>query len=200
MQHRHTCEKSRHQAPGSSRRSKQAGFTLIELLVVCAILAVVIAAIGACLAGGVRVWDTARRFHVGESEAILAMEHMSRDLGGTFVCPEITFHAERQEISFPGIVPGGDNKEGSLGTITYTFKQGQGTLTRESAVYPDGRVRSEVLLSNAQDLQCKAEPPQGVYGLANTGLPARVEIEIVILEYDQIMKLSRTVSMPAGGR
>ena len=64
MQNLHSCEK---------KTKSSSGFTLVELLVVCTILAIVISAIAACLAGGIRVWDSARSFHVGESDTMLAM-------------------------------------------------------------------------------------------------------------------------------
>jgi prepilin-type N-terminal cleavage/methylation domain-containing protein len=182
---------------------RRAGFSLIELLVVCAILAVVITAIGACLAGGIRVWDAARRFHVGESDAILALEHMRRDLGGTFIFGEIPFEAGREHLSFPGIVRESASEAGKLATIVYKFNRGTlGTLTRETTEYPDGRVHSELLLSDALDIQFNVIAPESQLRLANTGLPARVEIDIVIQEQgqDQSMKLSRSISLPAGGR
>ncbi len=190
MQNLHSCEK---------KTKSSSGFTLVELLVVCTILAIVISAIAACLAGGIRVWDSARSFHVGESDTMLAMEYMRRDLGATFSFPGIPLTVKQREMSFPGIVHEDPEGKGKLGTIAYAFRSSDGALERRTAVYPDGQPRIEVLLSDAREVSFQAGFAQNMDSLVSTGLPARVDIEIVIIEYDTPMTLTRNVALPAGG-
>jgi len=84
-------------------RCSKSAFTLIELLVTTAILAVVIGAIGACLAGGIRVWDVARQFNRHEADALVGFRLMRRDMGQALEFEGSPFVGEPISCSFVGV-------------------------------------------------------------------------------------------------
>ncbi|MBL7075920.1 MAG: type II secretion system protein [Kiritimatiellae bacterium] len=86
-----------------SSRPGRYGFTLIELLVVTAILGVVVGAVGACLAGGIRVWDVARRFNRHEADALVGFQLMRRDIGRVLPFEAAPLEGAGDGLQFTGV-------------------------------------------------------------------------------------------------
>ncbi len=135
-------------------RSTMAGFTLVELLVVTAILGLAMAAIGACLSGGIRVWDTARQFGRIESDVYLAMDRMSHDLRNSFPYYRIPFNGDGYEAAFPGLVAAEANAEPSLpGRITYWHEPATEQIMRSEFLADGDRVSDEILATGVKELK-----------------------------------------------
>jgi hypothetical protein len=175
--------------------SRRCGFTLIELLVVITTSIIVAAAVGACLAGGIRVWEAAQRFNRPESDAIVAMALLSTDLGSTFVFSGIPFDAQASRLSFPGIVE--DDDEGRLGAISYELSGRM--LLRQTVPYPEGIPGVERLVTDVLSITFKYEYRENDTGLVSTGMPWKIDFEILLDDDDGPITISRTFRIPIGG-
>lgn len=113
------------------------GVTLIELLVVIVILAAIVAAIGACLAGGIRVWEAAKEFNGGEVEASIGLAMMERDFANSYRFFAIGFKGSQKEMSFPhrGVDPA-DPVSGRIGAARYFFDPAAKSLFRQTWRFP----------------------------------------------------------------
>ena len=87
---------------GEARRG---GFTLIEILVVTAIVALVVGVISACLAAGFRVWESARTCNAVESQAMLGLAILEKDLANGFVFQPVEFKGDASRLAFPCLIP-----------------------------------------------------------------------------------------------
>jgi len=189
------------------------GFTLIELLVVTAIIGLVIAAIGACLAGGIRAWDAARRFNRVESEALLGLRVVERDIANTFLFLGIPFRGGADEVSFPILTTapvggGGSGEVRVLGTVRYRLDRAAEAVMREVSPYgtdePEEDGSRERLISGVQDLRWQFYAPpanRGATGTwrdawdSRTNFPAAVRIELNFSGRDA-GRVDRTVVLP----
>jgi prepilin-type N-terminal cleavage/methylation domain-containing protein len=150
------------------------GFTLIELLVVTAILAVVVGVLAACIAGGVRAWDTARSVAAVEGEAVVGLRLIEKDLMNAFLFDGIGFSGQSRAVSFPALIrgeptpaPGGGAipspgiiGEGALagfqiGEVAYRFDGPAHRLIRIQSRYgaPEPAGAPEAILSNLRDVR-----------------------------------------------
>ncbi len=163
------------------------GFTLIELLVVVAILAVAIAAIGACLAAGIRVWDVARDFGRIEADALLAIDEMRRDLRNAVALEAVPFAGERDAVRFGGIIRSSSPPATHFGAIHYRYDPETRQLIRETQVLAAGTrlesPRREARAGQVLNLRftyaafdAEREPTLS----ATTNLPPRVAFELVV--------------------
>jgi prepilin-type N-terminal cleavage/methylation domain-containing protein len=187
------------------------GFTLIELLVVTAILGVLIAAIAACLFGGIRVWETARRFNVVEADAALALRIFQKDLVNTFLFAGIPFKGQAGEVTFPCLsVQAGMRGElegsGRIAAARYHLDEARGLL-RATQFYEAnnemGRPQEEKLLSGPLELRLQYYAfPQGAESAAGawqetwdsaTNLPGAVRVDLAFADGGRV---SRTIVLP----
>ncbi|MDA0577314.1 MAG: prepilin-type N-terminal cleavage/methylation domain-containing protein [Verrucomicrobia bacterium] len=186
---------------GSARRAR-AGFSLLELLVVTMIMAVVVSAIGFCLAGGLRVWDAAQHFGKAESGGLVAMESLCGDLRNTFAFQAIGFHGEPGLVAFPGFTTREDRDAGlrrDLSTVRYYVRDGD--LVRETVLYPAGARMAEHLASGVADLRFVYQDSAGETVAATTNLPVWVDIALVLeagADDDVGLALRRSVRVVAG--
>ena len=186
----------------SGKPGKRAAFTLIELLVVTAILALVVGAVGACLAGGIRVWDVARRFNRHEADAFFGFRLMRKDISGALQFESAPFRGEREACSFTGVTfvspqGGSDGAVPRLARIRYYLDRDRRNWCRAVSAFewedePPESV--EVLVSGVGDvsLQYGASPASSRHrsrqqttpdGWSDawedpTNLPAVVEVEL----------------------
>lgn len=119
-----------------------AAFTLIELLVAVAILGLVTTVVGACLAGGIRAWESARRFGEMDADAVLALERLERDLRNAIPFADEPWMCRPHALSLigEGFAPGEDGPEARPlpRRIEYAFEPDAGLLRRESPVQGGG--------------------------------------------------------------
>ncbi|MBN2301056.1 MAG: type II secretion system protein [Lentisphaerae bacterium] len=120
-------------------------FTLIELIVVTAILAVVMAALGSCLAGGIRAWDAVKKFNSGELETVLGLAMLGKDVCNTMRFHDIPFEGDSGWMSFPAILRKSSDELNrnnssemvvSLGTVKYYVDPNMRALVRKQWFYP----------------------------------------------------------------
>jgi type II secretory pathway pseudopilin PulG len=191
------------------------GFTLIELLVVTGITVVVLSAIGACLMGGIRVWETAQNFNSAEMTARIGLSIMENDLMNAFSVHGTTFEAADDGFSFAGITGSvaefrsdGGSKKG-MGKIRYTFDVQQKALYRQewssdqdSGHAPD---MQEMIAEDVHDvtLEYLYMPGDGERGGAwssakseGTNFVRGVRVNLVIAERDQVINIERMVVLP----
>jgi prepilin-type N-terminal cleavage/methylation domain-containing protein len=120
------------------------GFTLLELMIVAAILGVVIAAIGACLAAGMRVWDATRKYGRGEPQFVLACAMMEKDIVNAFPFFAVSFSGTVDSVSMPALLRGGEPaavamlqpEPARIGTVRYLWLRDREAVGRKAWVYP----------------------------------------------------------------
>jgi prepilin-type N-terminal cleavage/methylation domain-containing protein len=188
-------------------RSSCRAFSLIELLVVTAILGLVIGAIGACLAGGFRLWDAAQHFGTGESRAYMGLHTMVRDLRNTFPCHcGAAFTGESYEMAFPAMVAGlpGEAKD-QIGTIQYVFERSEQRVLRRILDNAEQVVSEEIALYPVEDLtfvyrQRLASGAAGPELNLTTNIPFVVDVRFT-LEPDgpDALELHRTIVLRTRG-
>ena len=202
---------------------KKRAFTLIELMVVTAIIGMVVAAIGACLAGGMRAWDAARTFNLVESDAAVALSIMERDLRNSLNFPQVGFQGAPSTMSFPRLVesaggggnavrvsgvassraPGGVRKAGTVG---YFLDQGRKGLMRKEWAFPSKAPSdkdAENILPNAAAADFEFYKASSEAGGTwqhewheSTNLPSMVRINLSLENSGNKIRISRTVVLP----
>ena len=185
--------------------SKRA-FTLIELLVVTAIIGMVVAAIGACLAGGIRAWDAARTFNVVESDAAIAISIMEKDLRNSLHFPQVGFNGSSSTMSFPRLVDAIDGSGGRIGTTSYFTVQGRKGLMRKVWLFPSKAPSdkdAENILPNAAAAGFEFYKSSSEGGGAwhsewreSTNYPSMVRMRLSLESSGDRIEILRTVVLP----
>jgi prepilin-type N-terminal cleavage/methylation domain-containing protein len=189
-----------------------AGFTMIELLVVVSILALVMGALGACLASGLRVWESAARFNAVESEALIGLEMMEKDVVNSFVFHGIAFDGRSEQLAFPLLVSQLPDPERStacprIGTVRYSFNERKKRFFRKKWVYPSEEPEGmETVVENVErvELRYLSLPSNGDGAAGNwkdswestTNLPDGVSIDMVFDDEGREMRFRRLVMLP----
>jgi type II secretory pathway pseudopilin PulG len=212
---RRTCA-SADKADGTNGRCKIAAFTLIELLLVTAILGLVIAAIAACLGGGLRAWDAAHRFNVVEADAMTALRIFQKDAANAMLIFDVGCKGTEAEVTFPivGVDPATlgteQGAEQSRRILAVRYALEQGTLLREVRALTPGEdvpapPSKEKLVSGLAGLRLDyrgttAPGPSGgqwASGWASaTNLPAAIRLS---LDVPGSGAFTRTVVLPVAG-
>lgn len=114
------------------------GFTLVELLVVTVICGVLVAAIVACLVGGIRAWDYVRRYGSTEIDAMIRLEAVQRDIANAFRFYGVSFSGDEGAFSFPGLVDVVGDGSGLFrpGTVKFFYDRQKGDFLRKVWVFP----------------------------------------------------------------
>ncbi len=192
------------------------GFTLLELLLVTAILGVLGAAVGACIVGGVRVWDAARSFGEPETDALIGLSLLQTDLVNSFGFDPVPFQGGATHVRFPALVSSGAGDGApsvaggayGIGTIAYAFDAAQGRLVRQTVPFAEGGGASAVSETVATGLRsCTFHFRDHADGADDatwvdawnsfTNRPALVEI---VLEFNEPeARVERTVYLPVRG-
>lgn len=187
------------------------GFTLLEVMVVAAILGIVIAAVGACLAAGMRVWDSARRYTSGEPQLALACAMLERDVLNAFQFYAISFSGTVDSVRMPALLrtedpasaDSGASQVRRVGTVRYFWARERNAILRKAWVYPkpepaDGS--GEVVATAVSRLQFKfAGPGSGGETWRDTwsdvsNMPSRVQVIAGLLQDSGGGVFERTVT------
>ena len=204
--------KSRDPVYGAAcHRAARAGFTLIELLVVAALLGLVIAAIGACIGGGLRVWDTARTVSEEQATMMLAFALLDRDLTGTFPFYGIPFKGEARELAFPTVVRRTAQNPSGVGEARYGWDSLARTLVREEREFPglaNARPEVEPILADVTGFSVEygrvSATGSGVFEWRSewsdpTNHPHAVRITVDSGNRDRAVRFEKLVRLPLGG-
>jgi type II secretory pathway pseudopilin PulG len=217
------------QQPGSTfgvrPPARAAAFSLVELLIVTAILGVVIGVLAACIAGGLRVWDTAQTFQNAEADAVLGLEILERDVGNAVPFFGVPFDGDAEGMVLPALV---DDATGRLrpGTVRYRYDRAGGRLLRTAWVFPGeppDALGGEAVCTRLRGLEwefCVVEERRDEAGPAArpgetgetesadrmarwtgeaTNLPAAVRIRLTLEQDETPQRLERTIVRAAGG-
>jgi prepilin-type N-terminal cleavage/methylation domain-containing protein len=198
--------------PAARKGRRACGFTLVELIVVAAIFGVVITAVASCLIAGVRTWDYARKYSGVESEAMLKLETVHRDVANSFRFHAIAFSGGASEVAFPGFVDVDVDGAGEpwIGTIKYYFDPMKKALFRKAWVYPESEPlddKAERILAGVEALVISyySMPVAGDNGSMwqegwnnVTNIPGALAMELSFEgDNKQVIKMKRTVMIPA---
>jgi len=179
---------------------RHTAFTLIELLIITAILSVVIGVIGACLAGGIRVWDSARSFARVEKDAAYGLSILERDVANALPLPNLGFEGSETKMRFPiRIVADG---QPAMGDVIYAYDASAGALVRSVEPYRTGKDSRgpERLLTGVETAAFRyAALRKGdgggrawqSMGQSTTNFPGRIEIEMDLVDGEQRMVVRR---------
>ncbi len=162
-------------------------------------MAVVVGAIGACLAGGIRVWDVARRFNRHEADALMGFQLMRRDMGRVLPFEAAPFRGtyDGMEFTAVSVVPdaeGLDEAVPRLARIRYYHDDDRQAWCRAVAPFSVGEGQSaevvEVLVSDVDEVVLRYAAAQedgedSTVGWSDewpnpTNLPAVVEAELTV--------------------
>ena len=83
------------------RGYKVKGFTLVELLVALCIFSIMTAAVVSVLSSGLKVYKRIKSFSGTQTDALIALEKLERDLNNTFIITGIDFSGSAENVSFP---------------------------------------------------------------------------------------------------
>ncbi len=191
-------------------RARNRGFTLLEMLVVTAILAVLVAAILASVAGGLRVWDRSRSFGKREAEAILAFRLIEKDLMNAAPFFGVPFEGEDGRLTFPSILlplPGPDATSfvERPGGTSLIWNRERAVLLRSRSLFPQQQAEEEVILDGVREFHFRffgtgedagRRPEWTSRWNSASNMPVAVEIVAAVGDASAPLVLSRRVVLP----
>jgi prepilin-type N-terminal cleavage/methylation domain-containing protein len=120
------------------RNKDEQGVTLLELLIAMSIMGFLSMAIFSTLTGGIRVYERVQTYAMVQTETLLSLELMEKDIRNAFNISSIPFLGQSQSVSFAGRYAKVDeegNPYMSLGQIRYYFDTDQRALLRTEKNY-----------------------------------------------------------------
>ena len=187
------------------------GFSLLELVVAVALTAVVALALAAAFAGGLAVWERARRLQGVPTEAVLFGRTFPRDVRNTFHLAGLKLKGTAEELTLPGWVPTRDRQGVSrvrVGLIRYGYDPTLGIVWRAAWDLPAGTAEDatrEPIVSGVEALRfAYYDKPadrrgQGAWRgtwLERTNFPAAIKVSLNLREGDEHVASERTVVLP----
>jgi hypothetical protein len=189
---------------------------VIELLIVISILAVVIGAVGACLVSGLRVWECAADFNGVESEALMGLDMMEKDVMNSFVFHGVAFDGQVAGVAFAGLIDeavgvGATERDSGavcmrIGTVRYFYSEKDKRVVRKKWVYPNGEPEeTESVAENVDGLEFSyfCAPSDGDDSgrwtdawESETNLPDGLRMEMVFEDEGGERRFGRLVMLP----
>ncbi|MFA5148255.1 MAG: type II secretion system protein [Candidatus Omnitrophota bacterium] len=114
-------------------------FTTVELLVAVCISSMMAYAAYSTLSGGLNAYKRIKNFAGSQTDVLLALEKIERDLSSTFPISGIEFKGIASRVSFPGV----SGAAGPVVNIAYYFDTATGNLIREEQAYACAITKSE---------------------------------------------------------
>ena len=193
---------------------RRRGFTFIEIMLVTLIFATLSVAIFTCLSNGIKLWERGRKLMVEEDVAIF-FDRFSSDLRNTFNYSKLSFTGAENNLEFPTVVWTAADRvsvrahEGlvdQLGEVRYEFDPEHGTLVRRQANYSQALQEDwgvdEIVLPAVKGVRfhyfytASKDPQLNVE--TGDGIPAGVEVELVIPSGKEEKVFKRYIAVPAG--
>ena len=116
---------------------KRRGFTLVEMLITTSLMTLVAGVLMAVLSGGLRVWQRARDYGIGEQASLVAFDGMRRDFDNSRRFTLVPFKGEYDDVAFAfaeTAAPGsGDPAE--IGRLAYFLDERRHLLCRSFVPY-----------------------------------------------------------------
>ncbi len=186
---------------------------MFEVLIVVAILGIVITVIGACLAAGMRVWDTVRQYSKSEPQLAMACVMMERDVINAFSFHAMVFSGTVDGVCVPAMVRGAEATSAAesgfdikhIGSVRYFWIKDRQTLGRKEWVYPVSEppdTAAEIVAESVVRLQWRyaaASDAPGVWRDTWTdpsNMPQRVKMEAELSPGSGGYRMERTVVRP----
>ncbi|MBN1869287.1 MAG: prepilin-type N-terminal cleavage/methylation domain-containing protein [Candidatus Omnitrophica bacterium] len=194
------------------------GFTLIELMVSASILGLIGLAVLTTFASGFHVFERVQTYGGLQTDALLALEEMERDLSNAFPFSTVEFKGEAQSIAFASIIEVTEKEEDgetvvpSIGKTLYYVKDGnEKMLMRGQRNYSQAESESgpgedkDIPLVSVKDLKFSYSSFDGETEETNWKeswlqeevFPAAVRIALTFEDQGRDMEMVRTVFIPA---
>ncbi len=200
-----------------NRRKRACGFTLLELLVAISILTLVIGAIAASFAAGVRVWSAAMEVSRTEEATRAELGVWHRDLMNARRFSGLPFEGESRALTFPVVqdfadATGGVGPGEQLGAVRYWHDTREQALFRQASPFPvpaewprDGAERWIARVASATfeylefpdaDAESGGTAAWMTEWNQPTNMPLGVRIRLRLLDAEPGTALTRTVILP----
>ena len=195
------------------RAVNKKGFTLVELLVVTSILGMIILAISSTFAGGLNVYKRVQNYSGAQTDALVSLEKIEKDLRNLFSFSGIGFTGNAEKVAFPGLIKEFDSAENqniTLGRISYYFDKKAGALIKEEQNYHQAiseetpgknNIRVLAYIQSLNFNYYSINPDTKEYSWKGSwakeeGVPLGVRIEVVFKNGKRDVKLVRPVLIP----
>lgn len=203
---------------GAPPQGRHQFFTLVEMLVVLTLFALAAIAVTTVAGGGLRIFRRAQFVSVYQTDLLLGLERMEKDLRGCFVFDTIPFEGSASHVSFPAMVSRWDGSGRTFtrapGRVTYRLDPLAGGLIRRDQNYSqatkeDGGGNDRLLATDVDLLQfsyCKYDARgekyiwQTTWGKEDEGVPAAVKLRMKVSAPGGISNFERTLLLPAGSQ
>jgi prepilin-type N-terminal cleavage/methylation domain-containing protein len=190
-------------------------FTLTEVLLVSAMFAVISLAVFNAFSNGFKLWARGQHVMV-EGDMAIFLDRISEDLRQTVLISGIPFKGDSTQVSFPAIVLGPMDSNGSraregfadqIGAVRYAFDPEQKKIFRYQANY--GQALKEKwsdpieVAALIEDITLRyyftAEHGLEVKTQTDEGIPMGIMIDIQFMIDGQIRHMRRFMAIPVGG-
>ena len=94
---------------------RRTGFTLVELLVVTTVFAILAGGMASTFLSGMRLWSRAQRQDAAQTDTLLALEVMAKELRQSAVLPSARLTGTSRDVSFPAAL------DDALVKVTYRY-------------------------------------------------------------------------------
>lgn len=202
----------------TDKRKQREGLTLIEIMLAVTILSVIALAIYSTFSQGIKLWQRLTQ-RTPASELNMVFEKMSSDLRNSFGFSGINFVGAKDNISFAALTlaaMGEQTKALSIGEVSYFFDAQTESLDRRqrnySQLYQNKPTSLRQMVSNVKSLSFQYyyyDSKQETYiwkdnwqveeGEKERRIPLAVRIRLKFDENTKEEKVTRTITIPAGG-
>ncbi|OVE76581.1 hypothetical protein BVX97_00705 [bacterium E08(2017)] len=194
----------------SRKQWNSRGFTLVELLVVTLLLSLVAAALGACLTGGIKAWESVQNFNELELNVMPPLLILEKEMMNSIDFYGVEFAGDAQMVQFASVIKSADNSglPPAIGTIQYYFDKRKHILFRKQWLYPDDEPDAqEVVVSSLnevsfeyyfvdQDIAGNSNGEWGEFRDKGTNFLGAVRIQLGTDKEDEAKELTRTIVLP----
>ncbi|MBN1872381.1 MAG: prepilin-type N-terminal cleavage/methylation domain-containing protein [Candidatus Omnitrophica bacterium] len=198
--------------PLSAIRCDKTGLTLVELLLVSALLAVIALSAYSVFSSGIKIWMGVTRLTPYEDINIF-FDKLSTDIRNAFMYNGIGFLGERDKFEFATLVTSSRMEMRTVGKVIYSYDSMGERLTREerdySRVYDDDEGLITESLANVNSLSfsyyayddtIEKHIWKDSWQSDEKSLPLAVRITLEIKDERQSIEITRTISIPTGGK